>query len=171
MTSVSVRRKSEPARDVLTKALEEADELVCKVGWFSSSVYPNGTPVAHVAAIHEFGYPPKNIPPRLGFREMARAKSKSWQAVATKVGKRIVSGKMTMYDALDLIGGVAEGDLRKQISEVTSPPLAEATIEARRKRSASGEARTATGAKPLVDTGYMLATATHLVTDNKGDGE
>lgn len=171
ISNISVRRQSSPAKDVLTKALEEADEFVAKVGWFSSSVYPDGTPVAYVASIQEFGYPPKNIPPRLGFRELAKAKSNDWSALATKLGKRIVSGKMTMFDALTLIGGVAEGDLRKQISEVTSPPLKEATIEARRRRSASGEARTETGSKPLVDTGYMLATVTHLVTSNKGDGE
>lgn len=171
-SGITVRRQSSPAKDVLTKALEDADELVCKVGWFSSSVYPDGTPVAYVAAIQEQGYPPKNIPPRLGMRDTAKEKSSSWQAVAVKAGKRIFSGKMSMYDALTLIGGVAQGDIFKHISEVTSPPLAEATLKRRAARlGINASELTATGGKPLNDTGYMIATLTHLVTDNKGDGE
>lgn len=171
-SGVTLRRQASPAKDVLTKALEESDKVVAKVGWFSSAVYPDGTPTAYVAAIQEEGYPPKNIPPRLGMRATAAQQKAYWSEVATKAGTRIFAGKMSFYDAMTLIGGVAQGDIFKHISEVTSPPLAEATLKARASRRGIGVGElTATGAKPLNDTGYLIATLTHLVTENKGDGE
>lgn len=167
--AITVTRQPGRSAELLRVALDALGRNVCKVGWFSSSKYPDGTQVAYVASIHEFGYAPKNIPPRMGLREMANEQQGKWSKVAEQGAKNVVRGEMTAVDALTLIGAVAEADIRKQIASVTSPPLKEATILARQNRSSSGETRTATGAKPLVDTGYMLATATHLVTENKGD--
>lgn len=167
--AITVTRQPGRPAELLRVALDALDRNVCKVGWFSSSKYPDGTQVAYVASIHEYGYAPKNIPPRMGLRTMATERQAYWSKVAAQGAKNVVRGEMTIVDALTLLGAVAEADIRKQITSVTSPPLKESTILARQNRSASKEKRTSTGAKPLVDTGYMLATTTHLVTENKGD--
>lgn len=158
-----------PGRERLAAALKGLSGKVGRVGWFESSKYEDGTQVAYIAAIHEFGFAPKNIPPRMGLRGMVENRKDYWAKVAAQGAKQILDGRSDAGDMMTLIGAVAEGDIRKQIASVTSPPLKEATIEARRKRSASGEKRTSTGSKPLVDTGYMLATVTHVVQDAGGD--
>jgi len=160
-----VERTSGPARKGLNQALSGMGRRQGQVGWFSSSIYPNGTPVAYVAAIQEFGYPNGNIPPRMGLRGMAKDAQPLWSKAAGYGAKLMVNGTWTIDDALEFIGGVAEGSIRKQIASVISPPLKQSTIDARDRRRASGEPSTATGAKPLVDTGYMLATVTHIVSD------
>lgn len=159
-----------PGRARLAAALKELGNKQGRVGWLESSQYPKGTPVAYVAAIHEYGYAPKNIPPRMGLRAMAADRQAYWVKVVEQGVKQVLDGRSTGSDIMELIGAVAEADIRKQIASVTEPPLKPATIEARRARSASGEARTATGAKPLNDTGYLIATATHVV-EEKGAGE
>lgn len=40
---------------VLAKALRDLDGLVAKAGWFKSSVYENGMPVAQIAIVQEYG--------------------------------------------------------------------------------------------------------------------
>lgn len=158
-----VVRTPGPGRSALTTALAAIDDKQGQVGWFSSSVYPNGTQVAYVAAIQEFGSPTNNIPPRMGLRGMVKEVQAYWNKVALYAAKKLFRGEMDYVDTLELIGAVAEGSIRKQIASVVSPPLKQATIDGRDRRRASGEPSTATGAKPLVDTGYMLATATHVV--------
>ncbi len=63
-----------------------------KVGWFKTAKYPNGVPVAVVAAVHEFGWPEHNIPPRLGMRATAIACEAAWRAVADKVARMVATG-------------------------------------------------------------------------------
>lgn len=154
-----------PGRLTLENALASLDNHVGKVGWFSSSIYPSGVPVAYVAAIHEFGAPSKNIPPRMGLRGMIVNERPAWSKTIEMVAKLILNGSMTMSgaDLLDLIGAQAEASIRKQIASVWSPPLKLATLQARARRSASGAPRTKTGGKPLNDTGYLMASVTHLV--------
>jgi hypothetical protein len=162
-----VVRTPGPARKPLETALEGVSRREGQVGWFASSVYPNGTQVAYVAAIQEFGSPTNNIPPRMGLRGMFKQVQQLWAKTVSYASKRMLRGEGTFDDALELIGGVAEGSIRKQIVSVWEPPLKQATIDARDRRRASGEPSTNSGAKPLNDTGYMIATATHIVA-NKG---
>lgn len=162
----TVTRKVSPMQAKLRAALVGLDVTEAKVGWFSSDKYEaTGTPVAYVAAIQEFGYAPHGLPPRLGFREMCVAKRESWMRVAAQAARNILNGKMDVNQGLELIGAVAEGDGRKQIASVDSPSLAESTLVARANKLREGDTLTVSGAKPLVDTGLMLATLTHIVSN------
>ncbi|KAG1305014.1 hypothetical protein G6F62_015645 [Rhizopus arrhizus] len=49
-----------------------------RVGFLENAKYPDGTPVAMVAAINEFGRPDHNQPPRPFFRRMIEEKHKGW---------------------------------------------------------------------------------------------
>jgi hypothetical protein len=123
----------------INRAANNAHEV--KVGFLSKAKYPDGTPVAMVAAIQEFGAPRAGIPPRPFFRNMIAAKSKEWpRAIANLL-------KSNDYDAektLTQTGEAVAGQLRQSVVDTNEPPLAESTI--RRKGFD----------KPLVDTGHML---------------
>lgn len=126
----------------------------CKVGWFESSKYADGTPVAYVAAIQELGYAAGGIPPRPTMRPTAAAEQGTWGKIIADGARKVVAGTFTPFDALDRVGLVAAGDIRKAISQVTAPALAPSTLAARR---AAGNNST----KPLVDERILINTLTH----------
>jgi hypothetical protein len=163
----TVTRKPGPDADRLRVFVAGLDGLRGKVGWFESSHYPNGVPVAYVAAIQEFGYPAGGIPPRLGMRATAKEKTGEWREVARRGAKAALKGGTSAYAAMELLGLKAAGDVRKHISQVTSPPLKAATIQARlRKRSNKSKVGNLT--KPLVDSGELIDSLTNRTERGKG---
>jgi len=165
-----VTRTVGPGTQVL-KALGEANGMQSRVGWFKTAHEPDGVPSAYVAAIHEFGYAPKNIPPRMGLRTMLRAKTGEYRTLAGSLAKTVLKGS-TMYAALERLGGKVAGDVRAQIASVKEPMLAPATILARWRRAGGyGVQITDSLAKPLVDSGNMQANVTHQTGTNETLGE
>lgn len=138
------------------------NQLEGKVGWFETARYPTGVPVALVAAVNEFGWPEHNIPPRLGMRATADAMRQAWAAVAEHAAKQMVNGKMTAWQAMELLGLKAAGDIRKHITEVTTPPLKVDTVKARLAGKKQGRVVSVSIAKPLVATGHLLTTLTNV---------
>lgn len=124
-------------------------QLELQVGFMSDATYPDGTPVAEIAAIQEFGAPAANIPPRPFFRNMIKEHEAEWGPTISKLLQR------TNFDprrTLSLLGEVIVGDLKQSITDTNAPPLAPATI--RRKGFD----------KPLVDTAHMQNSVTYRVT-------
>jgi hypothetical protein len=129
-----------------SKALQEMAGKIGKassvrIGFLSGSTYPDGTPVAMVAAIQDWGAPGANIPPRPFFRNMIAAKKGEWPKAISDLLKA------NDYDALLTLqqtGQTVAGQLRESIQQTNSPPLKPATI--RRKGFAT----------PLIDTGQMF---------------
>ncbi len=175
-------RKQSTAGQALRVAIKDLGRVKGRVGWFESAQYPDGTPAAYVATIHEFGYGP--IPPRLGMRQMQQQKQPAWREVASTVARKVTRGDLTAEGAMQLITNNAAGDMRKQIASVNSPPLSQVTLLLREyKRDnpgapigaklvgemaakvAAGERSSLSGsaAKPLNDSGYLLATLTEIV--------
>lgn len=161
---VRVVRKPGPGRLVLDRLLENADGKVGKVGFFESAKYEDGTPVAYVAAINEFGYPEGGIPSRSFMRTTIAAEKKNWKLLATSGARAILAGNYTIADVLEGIGLQAAGDIRKTISNIWSPKLADATIAARVRKRADGKT-VGNLNKPLVDSGYMLSQVNNTVED------
>lgn len=126
-----------------------------RVGWFEGSKYADGTSVAYVASIQEFGYPEGGIPPRLGLRSTISEKQGEWAKNMATGARRVLKGQMTPFQALDAVGLVAAGDMRAAISEVTSPPLKPSTLAARRRRGNSNT-------KPLSDLRILQPTLNHV---------
>lgn len=137
--------------DRLAKLAQELDTQEVAAGWLGSAHYEDGTPVAYVAAIQEFGHAP-SIPPRPFMRPTVDAKSQEWGKVYAHMVKTASSGNAV----LEVMGGKIAGDMREAISEVTSPGLADSTLKARQRK---GNGST----KPLVDTRVMINTLTHVV--------
>ena len=145
----------------LEAKLKELAALVAKpatlrVGFLENAKYPDGKPVAMIAAIQDFGAPSVGIPPRPFFRNMIAAKKGEWgPAIADLL-------KANGYDALrtlQLTGEAISGQLRESIIETNTPPLAPSTIV--RKGGTHGmkydpKDPSTFPAKPLVDTGHLL---------------
>lgn len=144
--------------DLLSAAIAKLEASRVEVGWFPAAKYEDsGTPVALVATVQEFGA--EHIPPRPFMRPTIANQSAAWSKIAEKLSRQIVRGEQPPGALAEMIGARVAGDVRKTITQITSPPLSEGTI-ARRRANKSG----AKSVKPLIDTGRMLATLTHLIT-------
>lgn len=133
-----------------------------RVGFLENATYPDGTPVAMVAAIQNYGAPRAGIPARPFFSNMVDDKSPDWPDAAAQ------NLKATGYDAkktLERMGEGIAGDLRQSIRDTNEPPLAESTLRRRGYQGAPYDpTNPATfGAKPLVHSGHMLASADYEV--------
>jgi hypothetical protein len=118
-----------------------AKPTVVRVGFLEGSRYPDGTSVAMVAAIQDFGAPGAGIPPRPFFRNMIAAKSGAWPAA---VAQLLRENDFDIEKALGLAGAAIAGQLRQSIIDTNAPPLSPSTI--RRKGFD----------KPLIDTSNMI---------------
>ncbi len=161
-----VTRVQTPLRAAFEDAAKALDGVSAKVGWFDSSKYPDGTPAAYIASIHEFGYEEGGIPMRATMRPTIAAEQNKWAEQIGKGAKSVINGNHTVTQVFEQVAGGAAGDVRAALAALVDPPLADSTLAARRRpnRTRGGVPIASTESeKPLNDTGYMVATLTHLV--------
>ena len=166
----------------LTEAMRDIKDKVVNVGWFDTAVYPNGQQVAYVAAIQEFGAPEQNIPARPFILPTYNAEKDGWRDLLQEGAHSILEGMSSAKDVLVKVGGLAATEIAVAITGVVDPELAPSTIQARLERAGINQTATDTNVtrtfnaqgeideyqidgtsrgligKPLIDTGYMLAT-------------
>lgn len=138
----------------IAKRLDGKQEV--RVGFLEGATYPDGTPVATVAAANEFGRPDKGQPPRPFFRQMIEENSPNW---GRQIGKLLKANGGDSAAALDAMGSVIKGQLQRSINQFTSPPLAPSTIAAKGFD------------KPLIETAHMLRSVDYEVVGNGGNDE
>lgn len=138
-------------RQHLNRVPEELQGKETQVGWFSSAQYEDGTPVAYVATIHEFGAPARNIPRRPFIFPTIQKRKMEWAEIMKDGVKAVLDGRVTGDTLLNGLGVQASGDIKQTISEVNSPALKQQTID--RKGSS----------KPLVETALMMNSVTYKV--------
>lgn len=178
--------RSGPGSEQVEKVLRELARRGIEVGFQEDKKYPDGTPIAYVAAIQEFGY--KAIPPRPFFRPTVAEKSLEWGVHVARGAIAAAAGKITVDAMLTQVGMVAAADVQASIVAVTSPPLAMTTLLLRKRRSqgatiggkAVGQAYadvnmtgprqkaldvSGVSTKPLVDTGQMLRAVDSTLVD------
>jgi len=146
---------------MLEKSLDKLGRKGVAVGFFDTAHYPDGTPVAYVAAVQEFGSPQNNIPPRSFMRSTAAEQQGNWSSTVAKGAKRVLDGKIDADQMLGQFGMFVAGDIKQKIVEITTPALSDATMRARTSRKADKKPSN----KPLVDTGLMLASVESKVID------
>lgn len=146
MATIRGGEKFEAAlRDLAKKVAKPAS---VKIGFLAKAKYPDGTSVAMIAAIQEFGAPSIGIPPRPFFRTMIAEHQGEWPAAIADLLK---SNDLDAVKTLDLAGAAIAGQLRQAISVFEGIPLKPATI----KRKGFS--------KQLIDTGHLLASVDHEV--------
>mgnify|MGYP001381330246 CR=1 FL=1 len=153
---------------VTTKLIKDADlrvfdelkrrligERVVKVGFPRGKFEVDGTPVAQVAAIHEFGSPERRIPERSFLRSAIRER----QAEIIRLNKvslvKIIRGQLTSEQALNQLGEMAKGSVQQKIRGGDFAPLRPSTV----KRKGSS--------KPLIDTGQMVQSVSYVVGEDE----
>lgn len=151
-----------PGAERLRVLLEGISDKVGKVGVFETSKYEDGTPVAYVAVIQEYGSAAQGIPPRPFMRTTIAEKTPEWQEIARRSAAAMLKGAMTGEQALELIGLKAAGDIRNTISKLTTPELKPTTVAAR-LRARVDKQTVGLLTKPLVDTGTLLNSVTNTV--------
>ena len=136
---------SDKVLDALDNASSALANLQLKVGFIDGATYPDGTPVAMVAAGNEYGDPANNQPPRQFFRNAISEHESEW---SDSISRGIQQG-IPIESVLAVVGEAAVGDVVQSIATLMEPPLSPATIAARKSR---GNEST----KPLVDKKVMI---------------
>jgi len=165
-----------PAMRDLAAKLGNAESV--DVGFPGGATYPNGTPVAMVAAIQEYGAPKVGVPPRPYFRSMIASKSPEWPKAVAALLK---TNDFDAHATLDQAGQAIAGQLQDSIAALQDPPLSPVTLMLRkmvgpngqvtsykqvieaRARVAAGEGTGGVSTKPLVWTGKLLNSVTYVV--------
>ncbi len=182
-----VIKKTNPAALAHLNTLLQMKTASVKVGWFEDNKYPNGTPVAYVASIQEFGAVSKGItiPPRPFMRPTIEKDKGAWNNLFSRLSKQMLNGNGSMGTIMETIGLQVSGDIRRAIADLSSPALSPVTLQLRAWKKAGikisrrsvgwaaalvdkGVATTLSGASahPLTDTSVMVNSLTHKV-ENK----
>lgn len=119
-----------------------------QVGFLENATYPDGTSVALIAAINEFGAPSRGQPPRPFFRRMVAAKSPEWPSAIADLLK---ANDFDANRTLEQVGAAIKGQLQQSIVDLVDPALKPSTV-ARKGFD-----------KPLIDTGHMLKSVDYRV--------
>lgn len=149
------------------------------VGFMSGADYPDGTPVAYVAATQNFGAPEVSIPARPFFTQTVDAGRAKW---GKKLGAVLKAADYKGTLAFRRMGEAMGDELRESIIKTHSPALSPVTLMLRKMygnqpqeitgksvgwaaaRVAEGKkGATGTQAKPLIWTGHMLNSITYQV--------
>jgi hypothetical protein len=150
------------------------------VGWFESARYDDGTPVAAIAAIQEYGSPKRSIPPRPFILPTIKKNGGQWREDLKAGARGILEGTETAETVMSKMGNQVAGQIQEQIALVTTPPLSPITLALRKIRRetpnvkiggrmigqvaaqlAAGEIDiSGENGKPLIDTGFMMSSVT-----------
>lgn len=129
------------------------DSATLKVGWFSNTTYPDGTPVGYVASIHEYGNPARNLPARPFMMPTVDRKQSEWTDTLIRTLQR--DKDMPLSEAMEIIGNISSSDVAQTIKDITSPPLARSTVAQKEKKGSTD--------KPLIDTALLWQSLSYKV--------
>ena len=150
-------------KDIDPKALDRlrqrlvGDNRVANVGVPEGKREEDGTPVAMIAAVHEFGSPSQGIPERPFLRVAVQRNRQKYVRLNRINLVKMLRGQATVDQALGQLGEMAKGDVQTEIRSGVFTPLKEAT----KKRKGSS--------RPLIDTGQMVQSIAWELGDKNHD--
>jgi hypothetical protein len=150
----------------IMRELENAKHLYAKVGFPSEGEVGPGEgkdmeSITQIAAVHEFGFPDKNIPERSFIRATFDVEYANLQSFKESEYLAIVQGRQTAHNAIGRIGEWLTGKTKMFIRNRIPPPLKPATYN-RKHPPRGGES-----AVPLIDTGQMINTIQWTITEQR----
>lgn len=152
------------ALKTLRKAISGAHGIKTTTGWLESAKYDDNTPVAGIAAVHEFGSAGQGIPPRPFIRPTVSEKSAEWDALLAEGAKAVLEGRRTMTQVMQALGLKSAADIKNAIAQYNGIPLKDATVKARIRKKADGKT-VGSLTKPLVEEAIMINTITSETTN------
>lgn len=150
-------------KDIDPKALDRlrqrlvGDNRVVNVGVPEGKREEDGTPVAMIAAVHEFGSPSQGIPERPFLRVAVQRNRQKYVRLNRINLVKMLRGQAAVEQALGQLGEMAKGDVQTEIRSGDFAPLKPATI----KRKGSS--------RPLIDTGQMVQSIAWELGDKNHD--
>lgn len=159
----TVKNTTPQGRENFQRGMNELKRMQAEVGWFAGSNYPDGTPVAYIATIQEFGYPQGGIPSRSFQRVTLADQQQAYSNLMAKGARGVLGGKISSRQMLDALGLQVAGDMRKQIASGDYEALADATLAARARRRGVDVADV--NSDPLRDTNLMVNTLVNQTTE------
>lgn len=157
--TATIKHTNPKALRSIYERMKTAGSRVVAVGYPAgyAQAYPDGTPVAEVAAQNVFGDPGMNIPAR-DFMSQARPGMMKWQkTISEKVNEQPLV--TTQIEALlNTLGEKAVVAIKDAIINGTYKPLSEYTLEKRLERGNASDT-------PLIDTSHMIRSTTYVVRD------
>ena len=136
-------RDSDPGFKKLRKNFKGPDRV--DIGVFSDQ----GSDLVIYAASNEFGT--STIPERSYLRGSIDEKKRSIRKLTSKLAEKVIAGKMSKKEALEIIGQKAQGIVQGKMTRGPFTPITAATVA--RKGST----------KPLIDTGRLRSSITFRV--------
>lgn len=149
-----------------------AGKPMVRVGFLEGATYPDGTSVAMVGAIQEFGAPRARIPARSYFRTMVADKKGEWPDAIRGLLK---DSDYDVRRTLEVTGENIKRQLVRSIAELVEPELSPITLMLRKMKSqdqslvvtgktvgeaarrvAAGESTAGVSTKPLVESGTLI---------------
>ena len=158
MNGATIKRKNPNVIHKIYEQMKVDCQRIVAVGFpeGKAQAYPDGTPVASVAATQVYGDPGAHIPAR-DFMAAARpAIIKHQQKVAEKY--HAMNGFENIL--LASLGEYAVADIKNGIKRTNDPPLSEYTLEKRREKGNMDD-------KPLIDTHHMIDSVTYVVRNKE----
>lgn len=129
------------------------------VGIPSTTAGRTDTPInnAEIGYLMETGSPAQNIPERPFLVPGVESAQAKFTPHLKAAGLSALEGKTTLIDRdFDRAGFVASNAVKAKITEGPFTPLAPKTLQKRRAKGRTGE-------KPLIDTGQLRRSVTHVV--------
>ena len=124
MTTITLSGGEGLDRILESIARKIARPATLRVGFLENATYPDGTSVAMVAAINNFGAPEKGIPARPFFTKMVEEKSGAW---GNALVGRLKAAEWDVGAALNMMGQGIANQLVQSIDETNEPPNSMAT--------------------------------------------
>jgi len=135
-----------------------SDKRRVLVGVPKGKAEEDGTSIAMIAVVHEFGSPERGIPERSFLRAGILGALPNLVRLNEANIKKIANGGFTALTALNQLGVMAAGAVQRQIVEGDYAPNAPATIKAKGS------------SKPLLDSGQLRQSITYQIAA-EGEGE
>lgn len=118
----------------LGEIAKNAKNGVLNVGFLQRAKYSDGTPVAMVAAIQDFGAPNRGIPPTGFFRAVPKEHASEWGGQFAKIFR---ASKWKTSEALKVMGFLIKRQVQDSIINTNSPALSPVTLLLRKWRVAN----------------------------------
>lgn len=135
--------------DKILADMQNLDSKSVKVGIQSGATAEDGSNLAMIAAVHEYGN--EKTPQRSFIRSALDNNTQQIKTLSDQMAGKLVDGTSSPRQALDVIGLAVTGMIQKNISEGSFKELADSTVK---KKGSS---------KPLIDTGRMRQSIRHVV--------
>jgi hypothetical protein len=154
------------------KALRNLAKTRVLVGIPSTKDTRPGEPIgnATLGYIHERGSPVRNIPARPWLEPGIKESQQQWEGYLKQAGQAALEGnEPRMNRALNAAGLAAVTGVKNRMVAGIPPPLAQSTVDARRRLTKGRRATMASDTTPLIDTGQLIGSITYVVS-KKSDG-